>query len=88
MNFNPPQLPPFREFEPIGCTFIEDEGYVSYGASSGTEISALPWHEAVAVFALWWRARRDHYRRQAAIAEIKAHRSPPWPKRGPVKIRR
>lgn len=59
MSGNPP-FPHFQPvpFEPIGVSFIEDEGYVSYGDHSGTEISVLPWHEAVRAFAVWWRKRQ------------------------------
>ena len=57
--------PPFSHFQPVpfdpfGVNFIEDEGNVSYGDSSGTEISVLPWHEAVKVFAVCWRKKQAY----------------------------
>jgi hypothetical protein len=62
--------PPF--FTRRGCVFLGDEGYVSYGDSSGTEISNLPWDEAVAVFRDWWEERREINSRQAEAFKRRA----------------
>ncbi len=60
------------EFDPLGCTFLDDEGYVSYGDSSGTEITALPWPEAIEVFHRWWTQRRAQAERQIEIRTRRA----------------
>lgn len=61
-----PPPPGYGEFSAIGCRFEDDEGYVSYGDSSGTEITMLPWPEAVKVFAIWWKDRRAAIRDSGA----------------------
>ena len=65
-----PQPPVY--FNRIGCTFDDDEGYVSYGDSSGTEISALDWPEALEVFRIWWEEKRAWNAHQA---EVRARRA-------------
>lgn len=59
-------------FNRVGCTFLGDEGYVSYGDSFGTEITALEWPEAVEVFRLWWEQKREW---QAKEADVRARRA-------------
>ena len=72
---NKPTPPGYGEFSAVGCRFEDDEGYVSYGDSSGTEITALPWPEAVKVFAIWWKDRRAAIRdKGAACAGHDRHR--------------
>lgn len=58
--------PPLH-FNRIGCVFHDDEGYVSYGDSSGTEISALDWPEAVELFRIWWEERRAWNAHQSEV---------------------